>query len=94
MRRSDDDLAIQHTTGRQLREQCVVQFREVAVERLEIAALDVDVVSAAENQRAKPIPFRLIRHGTACRQLFAELREHRLDRRVERLVTAHRRACL
>jgi len=33
-----------------------MEIREIAIERLQIAALNVDVVRAAEDERAKAVP--------------------------------------
>ena len=58
-RRRDDDLAVEDTAGGQLRVEDVVQLGKVAIERPQVAALDVDVVRAAKHERAKAIPLRL-----------------------------------
>ena len=81
MRRGDHDLAVEHAACRQAREQRVVQFREIAVERPRIAALDEELAAAAEDQSAEAVPFRLEQVVVPVRQLLGELREHRLDRR-------------
>src|SRR5207245_2334214 len=77
----DHDLAIDHTAFRQLFEQRVVQFREIAVERLQVTALDVDVRGAAKHDRAEPVPLGLEQKGPVVGQRFRQLGEHRLDRR-------------
>ena len=43
----------------QLRLQRVDELREVAIERLPVAALDEDFVAVAEDQRAKAVPLGL-----------------------------------
>ena len=60
-RRRDDDLAVEHAAVRQRVEQRRVQLGKVAIERLEVAALDVDVAAAAKDDRAKAVPLRLER---------------------------------
>src|SRR6185436_3692443 len=71
-----DDAAL-----RQARAEVLVQLREVAVERAQVAALDVDVVAVAEHDRAEAVPLRLEEPAVPRGQLGRELREHRLDRR-------------
>ena len=72
----------------QLREQRVVQLGEVAVERPQVAALDVDVVAPRKTIARKPSHFGSNRKPSPVGQLVGELREHRLDRRRQR---KHRR---
>ena len=81
VRRRDDDLAVNHRARRQLLDQGLVQLREIAVERLQVAALDEHVGRVAEHDGAKAIPLRLVQKVLAARQGLGELREHRLDRR-------------
>ena len=54
----DDDFAIEHATGRQLRLQRLEKLWKVAVQGLCIAALDLDFVAVAEDQCPKTIPLR------------------------------------
>ena len=49
------------------REQRVVQLGEVAVERPQVAALDVDLVAAAEDDGAEAVPLRLVEQAVARR---------------------------
>ena len=56
----DDDLAVDHAVLRQALEQRVVQFREVAVERPRVAALDIHIARAAEHDGPKAVPLRLV----------------------------------
>ncbi len=85
----DDDFAIQHATRRQLRPQRLEQFGKIAVQRLFIAALDLDLVPVAKNQRAKPIPLRFEDPRFAGGQVVHSLGEHRQDRRVDGKIHAH-----
>src|SRR5687768_16567372 len=78
-RAGNDDLAIDDAAGRQLRNQLVVQLRKVPIERLQVAALDVDVVAAAKDDGTEAVPFRLIEKGITIRQRVGDLRQHRLD---------------
>src|ERR1051325_4585738 len=81
VRRGDHDLAVDHAAVRQRADQPVVQLRKVAIQRLEIPALDVGVASAAKDDRAKAVPLRLEEEITAAWNLLGHLREHRLDGR-------------
>ena len=67
-----------------------LELGEVAVERLQVAALDVQPVVVAEHDRAEAVPLRLEQPAVARRQLGRELREHRLDRRRDREARALR----
>ena len=60
-----------------------MQLGEVPIERTQVAALDVNVRFAAKHDRAKAVPLRLVEER-AGRQIVGELREHRLDRRLDR----------
>ena len=81
VRRRYDDLAVHHAVPGQAIEQSLVELREIAIERSSIAALDVHSVRAAKYDRPKAVPLRFIKI-VAGRQLFRELGEHRLDRRL------------
>ena len=73
-----------HPSGRR-RQKWIVQVGEVAIERLEIAALDVDLArAAAEHHRPEAIPFRFVQPRVAFRDCIGNFREHRLDRRRNR----------
>ena len=79
--RGDHDLAVDHAAVRQAGEERRVQLGKVPVERPQVAALDEHVPAAAEHDRAKPVPFRLVQKAVAGRKLCRQLGEHRLDRR-------------
>ena len=64
-RRRDHDLAVEHAAGRQRVEKRGVQLGKVAIERLEIAALDEHVGAAAKDDRAKSVPLRLVQERPA-----------------------------
>ena len=55
------------------------QLREVAVERLEVAALDVGLVAVAEDDRAEAVPFGLEQPAVGLRDVVRELGQHRLE---------------
>jgi hypothetical protein len=55
----DDELAVERAPGWELAQERLAQLRKVAVERLLVAALDVDLVAIAKDQRAEAVPLRL-----------------------------------
>ena len=68
-----------------------LELGEVAAERLQVAALEVDLVAALPDQRTKPVPLRLVDKALALAgQLDRQLGEHRLDRRLKRQLQGHR----
>src|SRR5215831_11802267 len=83
-RRRDDDLAIDHASVRQRGKKPAVQLGEVAVERLQVATLDVDVPAAAEDDRAKPVPLGFENEIPRTRDLFRDFRQHRFHRWSDR----------
>ena len=84
----DDDLPVQNARLRDAVDQRRVQFRKIPIERAQIAALDVHVGRAAEDDGAKAVPLRFVEEAAALGQFVGKLREHRLDRRRQR---KHRR---
>src|SRR5207247_8537929 len=56
------------------------QIREVARQRLLVAAMDHDLVAVLEGDRPKAIPLRLVLPGIAAGQLGLDLRLHRGER--------------
>jgi len=80
LRRRDDNLAVDDQAWRQLVEHGAMHFREIPIERLQIAALDEDVVGAAKGDCAKAVPLGLVEVWTLGQRV-RQLREHRLDRR-------------
>ena len=69
----------------------VDQLGEVALERLLVAALDVDLVAVAKDERAKAVPLRLEQPAVAVGQVGDALGEHRRNRRRDG--QAHHAAC-
>ena len=65
--RRDHDLAVDDAAGRQRRDQPLAQLGKIAVERLEVAALDVEVVGAAEDEGAEAVPLRFVQRSPAPR---------------------------
>src|ERR1700733_4798504 len=84
----DDDFAVERATSRQLRPQRLHQFRKVTVERLFIAALDLNLIPVAENQRTEPIPLRFEDPRFPGGQVVDSLSEHRQNRRIDGKVHA------
>src|SRR5262245_63973415 len=82
--RDDHDFTIDDRTGGELLDQRVVQFGKIAVEWTKVPALNVDVGLAAEDDGAEAVPFRFVQKAAAGRQSVGELREHWLDRRLDR----------
>jgi hypothetical protein len=83
-RRRDHDLAIDDAARRQAREQGVVQFGEVAVEGMAVAALDEQCAAAAEDDRPKAVPLRLVDVRGTIRDRVGHLRQRGRDRRPDR----------
>ena len=80
----DDDLAVDDRTGRQALEQGFSQLREVAVQGLEVPALDGDLAGLrTEDDGAKAVPLGLEEEVAHCGQRGDRLGEHGLDRRGE-----------
>jgi hypothetical protein len=79
----DHDLAVEHALLGQLLAQRRFELDEIAIERLELAALDVDRVSVLEHERAEAVPLGLVEPLRARRDVGRELGEHRLDRRSQ-----------
>ncbi len=76
----DHDLSIEHHALGERRAQRREQLREVARERLLVAALEEDLVAVAKHERAKAVPFRLEDPSVALGQRVGALRQHRLER--------------
>ena len=79
-----DDLAVDDAPVGEPLAKGFEELGEVAVERLLVAARELDVVAVAEHDAAKAVPLRLEQPAVARRNLARELRQHRLDRRGQR----------
>jgi hypothetical protein len=79
----DDDLAVHHAPPGEVLQQRGLQLREVAVQRLQLAGLEVEPRPVAEHDGAEPIPLRLEHPARAGGKRLARLGEHRLDRWVD-----------
>ena len=79
----DHDLAVHHAARGQALPQDGRELGEIAVEGLQVAALDVDVVAVLEHDGAEAVPLRLEEPALAFRQLGGQLREHGLDGRLQ-----------
>ncbi len=76
----DHDLAVDDASVGQLREQDLVQLGKVAIERLEVAALDEELGAVAKDNGAKAIPLGLEQEVAFGWDRICELGEHRFDR--------------
>src|SRR3990167_1858655 len=81
--RRDHDLAVEHAAVGEVGAKVRLELGEVAAERLEVAGLDVDLVSRLEDKRAKSVPLWLVDPLLSVGDIVGELREHRLDRRLK-----------
>ncbi len=84
LRRGNHDLPVDDAPGRKPLAEDRMEIGKIAVERPQIAALDVDVRRLAEDEGAEAIPFRLVEKALALRQRVSHLGQHRLDRRRDR----------
>jgi len=60
-----------------------MQVGKIAIEGFEIAALYIDVTSAAKDDGAETIPLGLEQKVAIRRQTLCELGQHRFDRRFD-----------
>src|SRR5262245_37981087 len=81
--RRDDDLAIDDRALGQGGPERREKLGKVTLEGLQIATLEVYALAIAEHDCPKPVPLRLEEPPVAVRQLVGELRQHRLDRRLQ-----------
>ena len=79
----DDDLAVEDAPIGQGRAERIGQLREVAIERLEVARLRVDLVAVAEDERPEAVPLGLEQPAVVGRQPVGRLGEHGFERGVE-----------
>ena len=76
----DHDLAVNDASVGQLRDQDLVQLGKVAIERLEVAALDEELGAVAKDNGAKAIPLGLEQEVAFAGNRICDLGEHRFDR--------------
>src|SRR5688572_20032760 len=81
--RRDHDLAVEHAPLGKASFEWLLEIRKVTVERLEVATLDVELVLVLEDERAEAIPLRLVEELVARGDRGRELRQHRLDGRID-----------
>lgn len=82
--RRDHDLPIENAAFWKRLQERVAELREIAIERTLIAALKIETLSIAKYQRSKSVPFRLKNPPLTLGDGIRQLREHRLDRRIDR----------
>ena len=87
-----DHLAVEHQPLVRQLEHLLHDVREVAVHRPAVAALELDVVAVAEHDRPEAVELGLVAPALALGQLLAELRELRLQRRLQRQTSSRRDA--
>src|SRR4051794_22435169 len=78
----DHDFAIEHATRRQLLQQRLDQFGEIAVQRFLVAALYKHFFTVAKDERAKAVPFGFEDPRACFRQFADAFGKHRKNRRV------------
>ena len=83
-RRRDHDLTVYDAALGQLLQQRLVQLREIAVERPQVAALDVQVGAATIDDRAESVPLGLEEEVPVGGQGLCQRGEHGLDRGRDR----------
>src|SRR5579864_6242286 len=77
----EDDLAVDHAPLRQRRPELLDHLREVAVQRLPVAAVDAQRLAVAEDDGAEAVPLGLVEPALAARDVDLQLGEHGTDRR-------------
>jgi hypothetical protein len=87
----DDDLAVDDAPVGDRREQWLDQLREVAVERLLVAAREMDLVAVPEDDAPEAVPLRFVEEVTLVRDRPRQLRQHRLQWRHHRQLHRRRR---
>src|SRR5918999_3692739 len=80
----DDDLAVDDESRRRVadRAQRRLELREVSVQWLEVARLDVELIPVAEGDGPEAVPLRLVAPAVPTGDLGRRLGEHGLDRRL------------
>ena len=80
-RRGDDDLAIDDGGVGQCLAEGVEDLREEALQRLPVAAADVDVRPITEHHSAEAVPLGLVAPARAVGDALGGARQHRLEGR-------------
>ena len=86
----DDDLAVDDAAVGQRVGEHRQQLREISVERLLVAARELDVVAVTEDDAAEPVPLRFVQHAIGVGDRARQLGEHRFDRGLDRQAHARR----
>jgi hypothetical protein len=69
VRRRDHNLSVDDAALRERTQERLVQLGKVAIERAQVAALDVDVGGGTEHDRAEAVPLRLEQEAVVGGQL-------------------------
>src|SRR3990172_297225 len=89
VRTRDDDLPVDDAALREVCLQGGRELREVAVERLQVAALDERLIAVAEDDRTETVPLGLEEPAVALGERGGWLGQHRLDGRLEGEAEGH-----
>ena len=82
----DDDLAVDDAALGQRVAERIEELGEVAAERTQLAGDQLQLVAVAEHDAAEAVPLRLEQPAVAVGDRPCQLRQHRLDRRLDRQV--------
>src|SRR4051812_49483268 len=82
-RPGDDDLSVEDAALGNLTGERLDQLREVTVERLQLAALQIGLAAIAEDETAESVPFRLVEEVVPAGEVLGQFRQHGLDGRLQ-----------
>jgi hypothetical protein len=80
----DHELSIDDAALGQVRDERLPDLGEVPVQRTQVSALGIEAIAVLEDDGAEAVPFRFEEPAFALGQAVRELRQHRLDRRIDR----------
>jgi len=80
----DHDLAVDDAALWELLDEGRTKLREVAIKRAQVAALRVHAIPLPEDDGAEAVPLRLEQPSGSVGQAVRHLRQHGLDRRIDR----------
>src|SRR5688572_12882618 len=82
--RRNHDLSVDNAAVRQCSKKGVVELGKVAVQRPQVAALNINVALAAIDDGAEAVPLGLVEEPSTGRERLGQLGEHGLDGRFDR----------